>query len=153
MGARFLSHGFDGAGAFMTGAWFSCAGSKLSYVEYVNGGSAVSPSPSGTGDTLVGCNWTGGRLASQGYDGLAAITYGADVVCNGTRTTSMSWRQNMQSQTGRAGDLGCNWSGAIFLSNGLDGSCAFMTGFAITCAANRITHFEFLENAGCPRIQ
>ena len=49
------------------------------------------------------------------------------------------------------GDLGCNWTGAIFISHGIDSVCAFQTGLDITCNAGRITHFQWIE--GCARAR
>jgi hypothetical protein len=53
----------------------------------------------------------------------------------------------------RSGDLAGNWSGAIWISHGIDGGCAFQTGFEITCNAGRITNFVNRDAAGCPRAR
>lgn len=151
--ARWLSHGWDGGNAFATGAWLSCTAGVLSDVQFVNGGgTALTPPSLGTSDARVGCNWVGVRWASQGYDGVAAFTAGATVSCDGGDVTGLAWESNVLGATAAtAGNLACNWSGAIYLSHGLDGGCQFQTGFGVTCNANQITHFEWVE--GCPRFR
>ena len=75
--------------------------------------------------------------------------------CDGEDVTGLAWESNFLGATAAtAGDLACNWSGAIYLSHGLDGGCAFQTGFNVTCNANRITHFEWVEGVpGCTRFR
>lgn len=155
-GARWLSHGFDGGNAFKTGAWVSCINSKLTYISWVNGGTFVNPSPAGTGDALVGCNWgNANRWVSQGYDGNNAFAFGAIVGCSGTRVTNLAWANNQlnsgQISIATSGVLGCNWSGAVYLSNGIDDDCAWRTGMNVTCNNDHLTNFEFVEGAGCSR--
>lgn len=151
--ARWLSHGFDGGAAFATGAWLSCTAGLLSDVRFVNdGGTAVTPVPSGTSDARVGCNWLGARWASQGFDGATAFVAGSTVSCDGVLVTGLAWEADQLGATAAtAGDLACNWTGAIYLSHGFDGGCAFQTGFDVTCNADRITHFEWVE--GCARAR
>jgi hypothetical protein len=152
-GARWLSHGWDGGMAFAVGAWFSCVSGRLAYVERVGSMFSFTPPARGTGDLQVGCNWTGSRWASQGIDGGAAFTHGATAACSGGRVTSMSWETSTLTGTARTGDLGCNWSGGLFISHGIDGGCAFQTGLEITCSGSRITHFQWVEGGGCPRVR
>ena len=150
--ARWLSHGWDGSGALMTGAWVSCIDGVVSDMEWVDGGTGNSPSPSGTSDITVGCNWTGQTWASQGMDGAGAFTNGATVTCQSSRVTAMQWEANSVSESSaKPGHLGCNWNGAVFLSHGWDGSCAFQTGYEVTCNNNQITHMKWVE--GCTRAR
>jgi hypothetical protein len=163
-GARWLSQGYDGGNAAYVGAWVSCQNSKITYMDSVvynppgNGPVSPPPSPSGTGDTQVGCNWgNANRWAGQGWDGGAALSYGADLTCSGGRVTNIQWENNqiMPTQTApfTAGQLGCDWSGAIFLSHGIDGNCAWYTGFQVTCHNSHITNFQWIEQAGCARMR
>lgn len=155
-GARWLSHGFDGDKAFKTGAWVSCANNQLAYITWVDGGTFVTPSPMGTGDTLVGCDWgNAARWISQGHDGSSAFSLGTTVECDGTRATNFVWAGD-QLNSGQVpvvtpGVLGCNWAGAIYLSNGIDDDCAWRTGMNVTCNNGHLTNFEFVEGAGCQR--
>ena len=157
-GARWLSHGWDSTNATATGAYLTCTNSKLAYVQFVvtsPPGVGVSPPPAGTADPIVGCNWSAAtRWASQGFDSSLAFTRGATVACNSTRVTGISWEQDaVAAGTAMPGQLGCNWTGAIFLSHGHDGTCAFQTGFQVTCNNNHLTNFAFVETAGCPRAR
>jgi len=149
--ARWLSHGWDGGGAFGSGAWVSCMGGMISDMEWKSGsGVATTPSPSGTADMDVGCNWTGETWASQGIDGGGAWASGSTVTCTSNRVSAMTWETNsVTEQAAKPGHLACNWSGAIFLSHGWDGGCAFSTGYNVTCNNNQITHMEWVE--GCAR--
>lgn len=149
--ARWLSHGWDGINMSSSGAWVSCMNGTISYVKWqANAGTGVNPSPSGTSDIQVGCNWSGERWASQGWDGAPAFTTGATVSCDGSRVTAMSWETNtLAEQAAQSGQLGCNWNGAVHLTHGWDGGCAFSTGFSVTCHNSRITDFQWVE--GCPR--
>jgi hypothetical protein len=151
--ARWLSHGYDLGNAFATGAWLSCTAGVLSDVQFVyGGGTFLNPPSQGTSDTRVGCNWVGVRWASQGYDGAAAFTAGTTVSCDGDDVTGLAWESDVLGATAAtAGNLACNWTGAVYLSHGLDAGCAFQTGFNVTCNANQITHFEWVEGLGCPR--
>ena len=47
--------------------------------------------------------------------------------------------------------LGCDWNGAVWLTHGWDGNCAFFTGMSVTCSAGHITNFQFVENSQCAR--
>ena len=152
--ARWLSHGYDGSGYTSTGAWFSCTEGRLSYVQRIIGISpGVFPPAAGTADAEVGCNWGNAtRWASEGFDGGAAMTHGATVRCDGTRVTAMAWELTaVPPSAAQPGRLGCNWSGAFFISHGIDGGCAFATGFNVTCSSGRITDFRWVE--GCPRLR
>ena len=155
-GARWLSHGYDGGAAASTGAWATCMNNKLSYLYFVNGGTAVNPTAGGTGTGYVDCNWgNASRWISQGWDGGNAFSFGADVRCNGTRVTMMTWENN-QLMTGQvpiamAGQLGCNWTGAIFLAHGIDGTCAPFAGMIVTCSNSHITEMRFTEAGSCVR--
>lgn len=157
-GARWLSHGWDGGNAFQTGAWATCTNGQLSYMQYVlhdppgTSGLAIAI-PLGLSDNVVGCNWgAGNRWASEGRDGGAAFANGIDATCDGTRVTTL----HAGPATGlvgptTSGQLGCNWTGAIWLTHGADGNCAFFTGNSVTCSNNRITNIQFVENSSCPR--
>ena len=81
------------------------------------------------------------------------MTHGATLACNGARVTAMNWETSSQSGTATSGNLGCNFSGAIFVSHGIDGACAFQTGFNITCFGGRITNFQVVEATSCPRLR
>jgi hypothetical protein len=163
-GARWLSQGYDGGNAAYVGAWVSCQNSKITFMDTVvnnppgNGPVSPPPSPSGTTDNQVGCNWgNANRWAGQGWDGAASLSYGADLTCSGGRVTSMTWENNqiMPTQTApfTSGQLGCDWTGAIFLSHGIDGNCAWYTGFQVTCHNQHITNFQWIEQAGCGRMR
>jgi hypothetical protein len=161
-GARWMSHGWNGGNAFFTGAWAMCANGKLAYMDFVNNvGTHTNPAPSGTGDTIVGCNWgPARRWGSQGWDGASAFTFGVDVTCNGSRVTTLTWENNLLANgqppppTSTAGQLGCDWAGAIYLDHGWKGGCAGLTGFNVTCNNGHITHFQWVENtAVCARAR
>jgi hypothetical protein len=159
-GAHWLSHGWDGNNAFFVGAWVTCSGGKLNYMDYVLNnppGTGVNPSATGTSDPIVGCNWAGSRWGSQGWDGSNAFTFGVDVACSGARVTNLNWGndllQNGQTAVVTTGKLGCDWTGAIYFTHGRDGSCAFVTGFNVTCNNNHITNFEVVEGANCARTR
>ena len=148
--ARWLSHGWDGGGAFDAGAWVSCIGHRVSHIEWKQDrDAAVTPTASGSDDVAVGCNWTDERWASQGWDREGAWGYGAAITCASNRVTKISWAQNdVAEQPASPGQLACNWMGARFLSHGWDFDCAFATGFHVTCHDGRITHIEWVEGCG-----
>ena len=161
-GARWLSHGHDTGNAIKVGVWASCAAGQLTYMDYVfvnpPGQGAVDPPPIalGTGDTKVGCDWGNSkRWASQGFDGNAAFDHGVDVTCSNARVTQLTWDKNAlhpgQVPIFKQGQLGCNWSGAIHLSHGIDGNCAFDTGLHVTCHLGHITDMRATEAPGCAR--
>ena len=160
-GAHWLTHGWSGGNAFGTGAWAMCSGGKLAYLQFVNNvGTHTNPAASGTSDPIVGCNWgSANRWASQGWDGGNAFTFGMDTTCNGSRVTSVSWQNDQLAggqipPTSTAGQLGCNWAGAIYLDHGWKGSCAGFTGFNVTCNNGHITNFQWVENtAACARAR
>jgi hypothetical protein len=160
-GTRWLSWGYDTTGAPQVGAWVTCKSGKLNSMTYQNtsGGTPPSQLSGGTSTDYVDCNWgAANRWGTQGYDGGNAYLYGADLHCDGSRVTSMSWGNN-QLFNGQIpgvdvlGQLKCNWSGAIFISHGIDGNCAFFTGFRVTCNASHITNFEWIEGSGCNRAR
>jgi hypothetical protein len=163
-GARWLSHGYDSTNAGVVGAWVSCMNSQVNFMDLVVtsppgfGPVVPPPSPSGTSDNVVGCNWGAStRWTSQGWDSTSAFTYGMSAACNGTRVTQLVWENN-QLMTGQApivtaGQLGCDWTGAIFLTHGHDGTCAFHTGMVVTCSFGHITHFQAIEGSGCARAR
>jgi len=70
----------------------------------------------------------------------------------------MTWENN-QLITGQtqgpftAGQLACDWTGAIYLSHGNDGGCGWYTGFDVTCHNGHITNFAWKEPAGCERAR
>ena len=74
-------------------------------------------------------------------------------LATGHAVTAMNWETLSLSGPATSGNLGCNFSGAIFISHGIDAGCAFQTGFNITCNAGRITHFQVVEGAACPRAR
>ena len=161
-GARWLSHGHDSGNAFQNGAWVSCINSSLTFVDSVtNVASTVNPTASGTSDPIVGCSISGGsgvwtsstRWASQGIDGLGAFTNGTQLSCDSSnRVTTFTWDQNsVTAQAAQAGQLGCDWTGAIWLTHGWDGGCAYQTGIEVTCNNSRITHIRWVETSGCAR--
>jgi len=153
---RWLSHGWDAGCAFGTGVNVSCNNGRVSYMELTNtcGQSSV-PSAMGTGDLQVGCtSWPSATAwISTGFDGPSAFTNGSQITCSGGRVTNMSW-EGTSGTTGtfRTGDLGCNWSGAIWLSHGFDAGCAFSSGIAVTCNAGRITHMDATGGCGWMRF-
>ena len=111
----------------------------------------------GQGDNVVGCNWgNSSRWISQGWDQGAAFTYGMDTTCNGTRVTQLTWGNDQATLTPvqTTGKLGCDWNGAIYLSHGIDGTCAYYTGMNVTCSNGHITHFQAVEDTTyCPRFR
>jgi cysteine-rich repeat protein len=153
---RWLSHGHDGGCAVGTGVNVSCNNGRVSYVELVNTcGLMVTPPTMGAGDAQVGCTGWPGATAwlSTGTDGGGAFANGSSVTCSGGRVTNMSWEGTSgASGTFRTGDLGCNWSGAIWLSHGYDGGCAFSSGVGVTCNAGRITHMDAVGGCGWARF-
>lgn len=156
-GARWLSHGFDNAGADDTGAWVTCAQNKIAGMRYVGTGGTlpgVIPTVSGTVTDIVDCNWTSDRWLSQGYDGLGNwTTFGADLTCASGRVTAMAWESNQlfpgQVPQTVSGQLACNWTGAIYLSHGIDGNCAGSNGISVTCANGHITGMVHASSGSC----
>jgi hypothetical protein len=157
-GARWLSHGWDGGNAFNTGVWATCLGGQLNSMQYVlntppgTSGFAITI-PLGINDNVVGCSWgVGNRWLSEGRDGGAGFLNGIDATCDGTRVTRLSAGPS-SGFTGpaTAGQLTCNWSGAIWVTHGSDGNCAFFTGNSVTCSNGHITNLQFLDNSTCPR--
>jgi hypothetical protein len=116
--------------------------------------------PTGTADTLVGCNWAGAsRFVSQGDDRAGfQFLYGANVACDSTsRVTSINYggASHINDPAGAvftSGVNGCNWTGAWYLTYGKNenegGLCAWNAGIVVTCSNSRITNIEF-KNNGC----
>ncbi|HEY5924532.1 MAG TPA: putative metal-binding motif-containing protein [Kofleriaceae bacterium] len=162
-GANWLSHGHNGGNMAYAGAWATCLNGKLNYMDVLmlnppGWSPQTNPIASGTTDTVVGCNWGNARRwTSQGWDTGAAYTHGVDAQCSGGRVTSLSWEGNLvangQSPVITGGQLGCDWNGAIYLTHGSDSNCAWYTGMVVTCSNSRITNFQWLEDAGCPRAR
>ncbi len=142
-GARWLSAGYDGSGGDDVGVWATCQNFKLSYMQAV-GAQIVRPA-TGTSTDYLDCDWgAASRRITQGYDGGNAYTFGASVACNGTRVTSLSWGNDQLypgqiPQATNNPQLGCNWSGAIYLAKGVDGNCAPHNGIDVTCQNGHIT--------------
>jgi hypothetical protein len=158
-GARWLSHGHDGGNAVYAGAWVTCLNNKLNYMDMVvfnppGWSTAVVPVAMGQTDNVVGCNWgNASRWISQGWDGGNAFTFGMDTLCSGGRVTNLTWGNDQATLAPivTSGQLGCDWNGAIYLSHGIDGTCAYYTGMVVTCSNSHITNFQAIEGAGCSR--
>jgi hypothetical protein len=116
---------------------------------------------SGTGDTLVGCNWAGAsRFTSQGDDRAGfQFLYGAAVACDSTsRVTSINYggSSHINDPAGAVftgGVNGCNWDGPWFLTYGKNENegpfCAWFAGIVVTCSNSRITNIEFKNLNNC----
>lgn len=152
-GAKWLSAGYDGNGADDVGAWATCQNGKLSYMQAV--GPQITRPATGTSTDYLDCDWGAtAKWISQGWDQGAAFSYGANVVCNGSRVTSLLWGSDQlmpgQIPTATNGQqLGCNWSGAIYLAKGIDGNCAPYNGVDVTCSGGHITGMHWWYGGTC----
>lgn len=151
-GAIWLSHA--GPTRPSTGAWFSCSGARLTYVSFRSGsGIAYSPVPSGTATARVECNFSGSdRWASQGEPSFEAFVAGSNVACIGGRVGRLR-HEAARVTTDPAyftavGELGCDWTGAIWITHGVYSGGETEVGFIITCSANRVTGFEWVDAPG-----
>lgn len=164
-GAKWLSHGIDGACAFKTGALFYCDGARVFNMEWredlvCKEQIKIALNIAGV-EGAVACDWIGDNWGSHGIDGGCAFKSGANVRCSEKKVTGMSWFQDCNEIAvagaldviNKAGITVCNWVGQKWISHGWDGACAFKTGFVVTCSNEKVIDIKFVEDPNCKKVR
>jgi hypothetical protein len=103
----------------------------------------------------IGCNWSGARWASHGWDGNEAFFNGAWFTCTNSKLAHIDQVYNNPPGNGSVisipqgtGDnvVGCNWGNANrWMAQGWD-AFALVNGVDLTCSGGRVTALNWENN-------